>query len=251
MATSDVDQQHLLNSGGYDPDQEEENASSMTLVEHLEELRWRIFKILIAVVVFSVVAFIFRVQIMNVLEAPLPSQANAAAAISGGEQKLTVTGLGEGFSVFLKVSVVAGIVLSLPVILYQVWAFVSPGLYTREKRYAIPFIIIGLILFVVGVCLGYVVLKYPVQWLVQFGSTNFTELVTAGSYFSFVSIFLLVFGVIFELPLVLTFLAKIGIVSRELLQQKRAVAHIGFWVAATVVTPGADLYSPIFIGVSL
>jgi sec-independent protein translocase protein TatC len=166
-------------------------------------------------------------------------------------QKLTVTGLGEGFGVFLKLSIVGGIILALPVILYQTWAFIAPGLYERERKYAVPFIFIGLILFLAGVSLGYVVLQYPVQWLVEFGQSSFNELITAGSYFEFVSIFLLVFGLIFELPLVLTFLAKVGLITGDTLKQKRAPAHVGLWIASTFVTPGADLYSPIFIGVSL
>lgn len=246
MASSDVDQQAI----GLENDEDDDNDSSaMSLVDHLEELRWRIFKCLIAIVVGSVIAFIFRTQIMNLLVAPLPISANGLTKLL--PQKLTVTGLGEGFGVFLKLSIVGGIILSLPVILYQTWAFIVPGLYERERKYAVPFIFIGLILFLAGVSLGYVVLQYPVQWLVEFGQSSFNELITAGSYFEFVSIFLLVFGLIFELPLVLTFLAKVGIITGETLKQKRAPAHVGLWIASTFVTPGADLYSPIFIGVSL
>jgi len=247
MAT--VDQQNSSIGLGNNDEDDENDESAMSLVDHLEELRWRIFKCLIAVVIGSIVAFIFRIQIMNFLVAPLPISANSLTKVTG--HPLTVTGLGEGFGVFLKLSVVGGIILSLPVILYQTWAFIVPGLYERERKYAVPFIIIGLVLFLAGVSLGYVVLQYPVQWLVEFGESSFNELITAGSYFEFVSIFLLVFGLIFELPLVLTFLAKVGIITGETLKQKRAPAHVGLWIASTFVTPGADLYSPIFIGVSL
>jgi sec-independent protein translocase protein TatC len=249
MATSDVDQQSSSFDLGNNDEDDENDSSAMSLVEHLEELRWRIFKSLIAITVGSIIAFIFRIQIMNFLVAPLPLAANGLSKITG--HTLTVTGLGEGFGVFLKLSIVVGTILALPVILYQTWAFIAPGLYTKEKKYAAPFIIIGLVLFLLGVSLGYIVLQYPVQWLVNFGQSSFNELITAGSYFSFVSIFLLVFGLIFELPLVLTFLAKVGIISGETLRQKRAPAHVGLWIASTFVTPGADLYSPIFIGVSL
>jgi sec-independent protein translocase protein TatC len=248
MATSGIDQQNLLSSPS-DPEDEDE-LSAMSLIEHLEELRWRIFKILIGIAIGTIIAFIFQHQIIEFLTRPLPANSSVIAKISGGD-KLDVTGLGEGFTSILLVSVVAGAIASLPWTLYQVWAFIAPGLYSHEKKHAGPFIVLGIFLFALGISIGYIVLQYPVQWLVNFGSTSFAELVSAGSYFSFVAIFLLVFGIIFELPLVLTFLAMVGIVSRETLASKRAVIHIGFWVASTVVTPGADLYSPIFIGVSL
>lgn len=250
MATSDLDQQGLLKSGGYDdsPEDDDENDSSaMSLIEHLEELRWRIFKCLIAVAVGVVIAFIFRNQIIHILDAPLPLTANTL----GGKQRLTMTGLGEAFTVTIKLSLVFGLVFALPVILYQTWAFISPGLYDREKKHAVPFIVLGLVLFVMGVALGYFILQYPVGFLINFGAENFNELISANSYFSFVAFFLLIFGAIFELPLVLTFLAMIGIVTEQFLKSKRAVAHVGMWAASTIVTPGGDLYSPIFIGVSL
>jgi sec-independent protein translocase protein TatC len=247
MATSDVDQQSLLATN--EPETEDEDPSSMSLVDHLEELRWRIFKSLIAIGVGTVIAFIFWKQIMTFLTIPLPTSANYL--YSTAQTKLIATGLGEAFSVALKLSIVCGIILALPVILYQVWAFISPGLYEREKRHAVPFIVLGVILFVIGVALGYVVLQYPVNWLVNFGSGVFSEMLTAGSYLTFVSFFLLVFGLIFELPLVLTFLAILGILSADVLKAKRSIAHVGMWIAATVITPGADLYSPIFVGVSL
>ncbi len=256
MTASDLDQQvpSPLNSDNNaynddDDDWEEANdLSTMSLIDHLEELRWRIFKVLIAVAVGSIVAFIFRDQIMNFLEAPLPAQASVLHTKDG---KLVVTGLMEAFTVSLLVSVVVGVIASLPVLLYQTWAFIAPGLYQREKKHALPFILIGVVLFLAGVSLGYIVLRYPVEWFISFSSGSFTQLVTAGSYFSFVSIFILVFGLIFELPLVLTFLAKVGIVSGETLRRKRAVAHVIMWVLACFATPGADLYSPIFIGVAL
>src|SRR5690349_6995955 len=207
-------------TGDYEMNQyeEEEDAeSSMTLVEHLEELRWRIFKCLIAVAVFTVIAFIFREQLMTFLTAPLPKEADPLT-----HGKLVLTGIAEGFTVFLLISIAAGVILSIPVILYQTWAFIAPGLYEREKKYAVPFIFIGVVLFVIGVSLGYIVLRYPVEWLVTFASGSFVELLGAGSYFTFVAFFILVFGLVFELPLVLTFMAKVGWVSSEMLQKKRA-----------------------------
>jgi len=234
-----------LNNNHHD----EEELSTMSLVEHLEELRWRIFKSLGAIVVGAIIAFVFRDQIMNFLQAPLPDQANFLQSKTG--HKLVTSGLTEGLTVELILSGVTGCIIALPVILYQAWAFIAPGLYRHEKRNAVPFIFIGIILFLAGVSLGYVVLRFPVEWLIAFQSSSFTQLVTADSYFKFVSIFMLVFGLIFELPLVLTFLARVGIVTAAGLARKRAVAHISMWTVSTFLTPGADIYSPIILGIAM
>ena len=241
-----LEQEGLLESFFTSSEDDANDPSAMTLVEHLEELRWRIFKSVIALVITSIVAFIFRGQIVYLLELPLPT---GQADVIG--HKLVVTGLMEGFTVFLMISVAAGFILALPFILYQVWGFISPGLLEKEKKYAVPFILIGIILFAAGITLGYIVLRYPVEWLVTFASDSFTELVTAGSYFTFVAYFLLAFGIVFEIPLVLTFLAQLGLVTSQTLRRKRPTAHIGMWIAATFLTPGADFYSPIILGVAM
>jgi len=244
MATSDIDpQDRLLTIDNYNRDGEEDQDSSMSLIEHLEELRWRIFKSLIAVGIGTAIAFIFRQQIMALLTIPLPRQAEAL-----GDGKLVVTGIAEGLTVFFLISLAAGVILALPVILYQTWAFIAPGLYEGEKKYAVPFILVGIVLFTSGVSFGYFILRYPVEWLVSFSADTFTQLITANSYFSFVAFFILVFGLIFELPLVLTFMAQVGWISSDILKKKRYGAHLGMWLAACFVTPGADLYSPIFVG---
>jgi sec-independent protein translocase protein TatC len=249
MATENLDEQDTLSafddSNGQE-DSDADDSSAMSLIDHLEELRWRIFKSLIAIAIGTIVAFIFRNSIITFLAAPLPSGADVI-----GNGKIVVTGLTEGFTVYLLVSFATGIILALPVLLYQTWAFIAPGLYEKEKKYAVPFIFIGMILFIMGVSLGYIVLRYPVEWLVNFASASFTELVTANSYFTFVAFFILAFGIVFELPLVLTFLAQVGIVTSQTLREKRATAHIGMWIASTFLTPGADIYSPIILGASM
>lgn len=224
------------------------DSSVMSLVDHLEELRWRVLKSLLAIAVFSVIAFIFRVQMMNFLTRPLPT---AADALGGGKMKLVVTGIGEGFTTSLLLALAGGFVAALPVILYQTWAFLAPGLYQNEKKYVVPFIIAGLFLFLAGLTLGYIVLYYPVNWLVEFASDSFTQLISVGSYLNFVALFLLAFGLVFEIPLVLTFLALIGIITAQTLSRKRIVFHLGMWIAATLLTPGADFYSPIFLGIAM
>lgn len=247
MATNRLDEPENFFASFLEGDAEDaDDGTGMSLVEHLEELRWRIIKALAALVVTSIIAFVFRNQIVWFLELPLPT---TKADVIGS--KLIVTGIMEGFTTFLLISVAAGFILALPFMLYQAWAFISPGLYEKEKKHAVPFILIGIALFIAGVGLGYIVLRYPVEWLVTFASGSFTELITAGSYFTFVAFFMLAFGIVFEIPLVLTFLAKIEVITAQTLQRKRVVAHIGMWIAATFLTPGADPYSPIFLGVAM
>lgn len=249
MATRNVNQQDTMATADDSNIDEEEEAdeSAMTLVEHLEELRWRILKALLAIVVGSILAFIFRDRILAFLTLPLPKTADAIN--HGG--RLVVTGVGEGFTVFLKLSIAVGFIFALPVILYQAWAFISPGLYEREKKNAVPFIIIGMVLFIAGIALGFIVLQYPVQWLINFSAESFIPLVTADSYFTFVAFFLLAFGIVFEIPLVLTFLAQLGLITSQSLKRRRPAAYIGMWIAATFLTPGADPYSPIILGVAM
>src|SRR6266568_4860681 len=201
MASNRLDEQDLLETmlaGGED---DENDPSAMSLVDHLEELRWRIFKSLIAIAVGTIIAFIFRGYIVQFLQQPLPQTADSLT-----HGKPVVTGITEGFSVFL---------------------------------------------FALGVSLGYIVLRYPVEWLVTFASDSFAELVTAGSYFTFVAFFMLAFGLVFELPLVLTFLAQVDLITSRTLIRKRASSHIGLWIASTFLTPGADIYSPLFLGTAM
>jgi sec-independent protein translocase protein TatC len=250
MATTgnvDQEQEPLLTFDGFSTD-DENDPNAMSLVDHLEELRWRIFKCLIAIVVFTVVAFIFRSYVLQFLEAPLPKHFDPIA--KNGSQLIT-TDITGGFTAYLLISVASGIILSLPVLLYQTWAFIAPGLYEREKKYAVPFIFIGIVLFLLGVSVGYVVIRFPVEWLISFAASDFVPLITANSYLTFAAFFILVFGLVFELPLVITFMAKIGMVNVKTLREKRPAAHVGMWIAATFLTPGADLYSPIILGVCM
>ncbi|GCE47243.1 sec-independent protein translocase protein TatC [Thermosporothrix hazakensis] len=249
QALAEDDDDFRFDFGDDDDEDDELAGSSMTLVEHLEELRQRIFKCLIAIAVFSVVAFIFRDYIMAFLTAPLPDGTNVLTGVKGtGHSKLVVTGIAEGFTVTLMVSIAIGFLASLPVVLYQTWAFIAPGLYSHEKKAALPFVFIGIVLFVIGISIGYFILRYPLEFLIRFAQNNFTELVTAQSYFSFAAWFLIVFGLIFELPLVLTFMAKIGLVTSETLRKKRPFAHFILWLISCFL-PGGDIYSPIIIGI--
>jgi sec-independent protein translocase protein TatC len=255
MAASDVDQERIGvastgNAGAQGTDAEDEGIA-MTLVEHLEELRRRLLIAIAAIVVGSIIAFFFWDRILGFLLLPLPKIANYLTQNKAGGPRLVAHGIGEGFTVALKLSFAMGLAVALPVILYQLWGFISPGLTRRERRYAAPFTALGAVLFAIGLGVGFVVLRWPVGWLIDFGQSRFTYLIDADSYFSFVAFFLLAFGVVFEMPLVLTFLSIANIVNSRLLHRKRTYAWFGMWVVACFITPGADPYSPVIIGVAM
>ena len=221
----------------------------MTLVEHLEELRRRLLVCAAAVTGGTVVAFLFHDSLLSLLLRPLPAQAGALTALGGGH-RIAVTGVGEAFAVVLKLSVAAGIALATPVWLHQLYAFVAPALRGRERRYALPFTILGVGLFVVGVGVGFVTLRYPIAWLLGFSERSFVEIITADNYFTFVAWFLLAFGLTFELPLVLTGLVVTGVVQPDALRTHRAAILTALWAASCFATPGADPYSPVIVGMA-
>lgn len=232
-------------------EEEKETGGAIALVEHLEELRRRIIICAVTIVLGSIVGFIFWQPLYHFLLLPLPASADALAKGPDGTARIVVNGVGEGFSMVLKLAVAVGIGLGAPMLLYQLWAFVSPGLMRRERRWAGPFVFIGTALFLAGIAIGFLTLRFPVNWLVTFGQGNFLELITADSYFSFIAFFLLAFGIVFELPLVLAFLAQLNIVSSRTLRRQRAVVLVLLWVFSTVLTPGTDPYSPVVLGTAM
>ncbi|MGO8948585.1 MAG: twin-arginine translocase subunit TatC [Ktedonobacterales bacterium] len=259
MATSDVT--HNADSGqepltatdtglgGSEGPEEEEEGAVMTLLEHLEELRHRLFICCLAILVASIIGFIFWERVVHLLTLPLPQIANGLT--HNGTSGLVITGIGESFLIALKIALAVGIVLASPVVLYQIGAFITPALTRNERKYALPFSFLGVGLFAIGIVVGFVVLRFPVAWLIQFGNSQFDLLLTADSYFTFVAYFLLAFGLAFELPLVVTFMGVLGIVSSQFLREKRLYILFGLWIFACVVTPGADPYSPVILGIAL
>lgn len=231
---------------GPDQDDSEDTGSVMTLVEHLEELRRRLIVALIAIAICTVVAFVFWDPIFGFLLTPLPAISSNPLLIQHG--KLVISDPVGSFMVALKVSIAVGIAIASPIVLYQLWGFLSPGLTRRERKYAQPFTILGVALFVTGLIVGFLTLRYPLDWLLTFGSDRFIPLINADSYFSFVTYFLLAFGIVFELPLVITFLGLVGVINSRMLRQKRLYILFGLWFISCFITPGADPVSPIIIG---
>jgi sec-independent protein translocase protein TatC len=211
----------------------------MSLVGHLTELRDRIIKVLIAVALGSVVGFWFWRDIRNFLIAPLPT---------GSVQ---VLGPGDAFVIALRISVITGIILAMPVILYQVWAFVSPGLTAGERRTARPWVPLALLFFVIGVALAYAVLPFAAAFLLSFTDDVLVANLAAGPYFDFVTTMFLAFGLIMEFPIVLYGLSRVGIVTSQRLEQSRRIAILAIAVFSAGITPGGDLVSPLALGLTM
>jgi sec-independent protein translocase protein TatC len=212
----------------------------MTLVDHLSELRRRIGISLLAVALGTVVGFYFAPQLITFLKAPL----NLG-------KPLVYTGLGDAFFINLKLAIVVGIVLAMPVLLWQLWAFISPGLTREERRLARPWAPLALAFFVIGVVVAYVILPFASTFLLSFSSPDLQPLITASEYFGFVTTLCLVFGLVMEYPIVLVLLAKVGIITSARLRSSRRVVILAIAIISAVATPGGDPISPTVLGVTM
>ena len=198
---------------------------------HLDELRQRLIKCFIAVSVGFVASYAFKERIFNILVMPL------AKVMKSGDH-LIYTNLPEAFFTFLKTAFLSGLMVASPVILYQFWMFVAPGLYDREKKLLLPIVLLSTIFFVGGALFGYfVVFPFGFEFFLSFGTEYIRPMPSMKEYLGFSSKLLLAFGLVFELPLVITFLARLGIVSVEFLKKQRKYAILVIFVAAAILTP--------------
>jgi sec-independent protein translocase protein TatC len=156
--------------------------------------------------------------------------------------------MGDAFVIQIKISIVIGIILAMPVLLYQVWAFVAPGLTPSERRTVRPWIPLALVFFAIGVTIAYVILPYAIAFLFSFTDDKLVAQPAAGPYFDFVTTLFLVFGLIMEFPILLVGLSRVGIVTSERLTGSRRMIILGIAIFAAVATPGGDLVSPIVLG---
>jgi sec-independent protein translocase protein TatC len=157
----------------------------------------------------------------------------------------------EGFQVRLKLTAMVGAILSSPIWLYQLWAFIVPGLTKKEKRYAIPFVASSVTLFLVGATFAYLLMPTGLRVLISLGGSNLVAFLRADGYINFVGLMLIAFGVTFELPLVLLFLGLAGVISVDTLTQHRKAAIVGIAVLAAVVTPSQDPYTMLAMAIPL
>lgn len=206
----------------------------MSIVEHLGELRKRIMISTIAIVLGVAFAFIKYDLVFKLIMAPL-------VHATGKPSRLLTLSPTEPFMTVLKVSIYFGLLLALPILLWQMWAFIMPALYEGEKKRVLPYVLFTTVLFAVGVLFGYyVVLPIGLKFLVGYGGDLFDQQLRAGEYVSFVTLFLLAFGLVFEMPAVMVLVASAGVVSHRRMRSSRKYALIAIAAAAMVLTPSQD-----------
>lgn len=213
-----------------------------SLLAHVEELRWRIVKIAIAVIAGAIIAFVFADFLRGLLEEPF-----YAAAPDNEFQALKV---GEEWGVLMRIALFGGVILASPVILYQVWAFINPALTQRERKWAFPIVGSLVILFVGGVTFGYFVLPRGLEFLLGIFE-NVENNLLIGEYYSFTLRFLLAFGIAFLYPVFLFTAAAAGIVSSEKLASGRRWAILIVVIGAALITPTGDVLTLAVLSVPL
>jgi sec-independent protein translocase protein TatC len=206
----------------------------MTFLEHLEELRVRLIRSLAALVAGFVAAWSFHEEIFHFLTEPLRK------AYPG--VKFITTGPSEALVLYMKMAFFVGIFLAAPYLLYQVWAFVAPGLYAHEKTYAVPFIVMGSLFFLGGAAFGhYFLFPTTFAFLIQFAGEDMQFLPKVDEYYTFYSWFLLGLGVVFQLPVIIFVLARIGLVTPGFLIRHFKYAVLASFIVAAVITPTPDI----------
>ncbi len=222
----------------------EDELPRMTFLDHLEELRKRLVISRIAIVVGFFVSWAFAERIFAKLQEPL------AAFLPPGDS-LAYTRLTAPFFLYMKVAFFSGLFVAAPVILLQLWLFIAPGLYKKERRLAAPFIIFGTVFFLIGGYFGYrFLLPATCSFFVETGK-EFKQMVTVDDYFSFASTIILATGIVFETPILIFFLARLGIVTPAFLLQKFKWAVVLSFVIAAVVTPTPDMVTQAALAVPM
>ena len=217
--------------------------SEQPIMSHLTELRSRLFKVAAAIVIGSIAAFIFRDWIFDLLIDPYEQIT--------GDSKLAFFKPTEAFSLFMRLSLFGGFILASPIVIYQVWAFVAPALSKREKRIAIPVVMILVVLFLSGVGFGYWSLQRGLGFLIDFGGDSLDPVIGGSFYLSFAMRFLLVFGIAFEFPVFLYAAAAMGVVGWRQLAAGRRWAVLLIVTIGAVVTPSGDPYTLLLLSVPL
>ncbi len=210
----------------------------MSLIEHLEELRRRLIIIVASVLSCAVLGFFLSRSVLILLRDRLPE----------GQRHLTFLGPADAFSAQLKIAGFLGIAIAMPIILFHVWRFVTPGLTRRERRFIWPVMIAALILFAVGVSIGYIIIPFALAFLLTFAEGLADPDLTIDGYVGFATTMLLAFGLVLEFPIVLVGLAKVGVLTHRRLASRRRWIIVGIVAFAIVVTPGGDPISPIILG---
>jgi sec-independent protein translocase protein TatC len=215
-------------------DEDRELGARMTFLEHLDELRKRILYSIVAIAVGFVVCWIFREQIYGFIQRPIKEVLT----------KLVVTRPTEAFTIYMKVAFVGGIFIAVPVILIQIWMFIAPGLYRREKRFVFPFLLSSTTLFLLGAAFAYyIVLPPALKFLIVDFGAQFTPMITAEDYFDLVFIIIVGMGAVFQLPVLIAFLSMFGLITPRFLWKNFRYAFLVITIIAAVVSPTTDPFN--------
>lgn len=216
----------------------EEKDKEMTLIEHLEELRHRILIIILFFTISSLISYFFSSQLIKFIAMQ-------------GPKKLYFIGPIDAFFIKIKITLLSGIVLSFPVIVLQIWKFISPGLKEDERKYLKFFVLPAILLFVSGVAFGIFTVPVAVSFLLKFQTQELQPLLTADKYFSFFINVVLCFGVLFEFPVVVLFLLKTGILTEDILKKYRRYAIVIIFLLCAIITPTQDIITLLIISLPL
>jgi sec-independent protein translocase protein TatC len=220
--------------------QKQPDPKYMTFVEHLSELRQRLIISFLSIGVGSVVGWLLASRILEIMARPLQQRMHI--------KHLYFTAVYGAFTLQLKIAIMVGFIIALPVTTYQLWGFVAPAFGPRANRWAPLWISSAIVLFTAGGVTGYFVIPLALGFFNSFTGPNIQPLITANEYLGFFALILAVFGVSFELPLALVSLSAAGITSSKWLAAKRLHFLFGIFVFSTLITPGADLISPLILG---
>jgi sec-independent protein translocase protein TatC len=215
----------------------------MTFTEHLAELRNRLIKSVLAIFAGATIVFLFYDPILHFLSVPYEDWCadNFGRCASGGD--FIITGPLDGFAIRIKVAGWGGLALALPIVLWQVWRFITPGLHPKEKKYAVPFILTSVALFFLGAAIAYWTLPKALDFLISFSGSSVAPLFTPNSYISLVVLMMVAFGLGFLFPVFLVFLQLVGVLTPRTLSKFRRYAYVIIVIGAAVITPSGDPYS--------
>jgi sec-independent protein translocase protein TatC len=233
-----------------DPELLDDSGAKMSFLEHLDELRKRLIYIVYSLIFGCVIAYVFIGKLFDFIMKPmyemLPHDSGGSAA------KLIFTSGSEPFMLYIKIGFLAGIFIASPLILWQVWKFIAPGLYTHEKKFAIPFVLMSTIFFVAGGLFAHYV-AFPVTWLFfnSFTTDYMVFMPKVDEAFSLYTKMLLGFGLIFEMPTLVLFLARMGVVSAGMLLKYFKYAFLAIFIIAAVISPGTDMMSQVVMAIPM
>jgi len=217
----------------------------LPLTNHLEELRKRLVHVLIALAIGFTLCYAFKEELFRIVTRPL-------IEVLPKNSFMVFTSLPEAFFTYMKIAFFASLILTSPYILYEIWKFISPGLYPKEKKYVFPFVFFSTVLFAGGVLFGYFIALPPAfKFFVSFSSDFLKPMVSMREYLALALKLLLAFGLCFELPVFIFFLTKIGVVNARMLSSQRRYAILVIFIAAAVLTPSPDVVSQLLMAVPL